>query len=108
MTRCPTRGELQQFLAEQLPGPGAETIEAHLESCQNCQQVLEELTANADLRAGRLPAPGGVKGGPTRLTSPPAAAPGSPADTLDDPGPAGPPGAQGPESRGDYTITHLH
>jgi hypothetical protein len=40
MNRCPTREQLARVLAEQLAGSEAEPVEAHLESCRSCQEVL--------------------------------------------------------------------
>jgi tRNA A-37 threonylcarbamoyl transferase component Bud32 len=45
MNRCPPPGDLRRLLADELSGPDAESIEAHLEACVECQQALERLTA---------------------------------------------------------------
>jgi tRNA A-37 threonylcarbamoyl transferase component Bud32 len=44
MTCCPSTEALQRLLADDLPGPEAEAVEAHVEACAACQQALEELT----------------------------------------------------------------
>jgi serine/threonine-protein kinase len=106
MTHCPTPDQLRELLAEQLTGADAETIELHLESCPRCQQVLEELTANSDLRAGRLPAP--AEGSPSHSglgSSSQLRA--SASDTLDDAPSSGRAHSQA-ESRQHYTVSRLH
>jgi WD40 repeat protein len=45
MIRCPSPDHLKRLLADELSGPEAEVIEAHLEGCAGCQQALERLTA---------------------------------------------------------------
>jgi hypothetical protein len=50
MTRCPSPAELPQWLADEVIGPEAEAVEAHIEGCAACQQALEELTGNAGAR----------------------------------------------------------
>jgi serine/threonine protein kinase/Tfp pilus assembly protein PilF len=47
---CPTQEELRR-LVEDLLGPDAEALEAHVESCPLCQRTLEELTSNAAARS---------------------------------------------------------
>ncbi len=44
MTPCPPPGKLQQLLAAELKAPEFSEIEAHVESCPECRQVLERLT----------------------------------------------------------------
>jgi serine/threonine-protein kinase len=53
---------LQRLLADQLSGPEAETVEAHVEACAACQQALEQLTAPAGGCADRAPPSGGESG----------------------------------------------
>jgi WD40 repeat protein len=48
MTPCPARELLQQLLADQLAGPQAEALEAHVEGCSSCQQLLEQWTRSTD------------------------------------------------------------
>src|SRR5436305_857932 len=45
MDRCPAPEQLQRLLAETgaLSAPGADDLEAHIEACAACQQVLDEL-----------------------------------------------------------------
>jgi tetratricopeptide (TPR) repeat protein len=45
MIPCPSRADLQNLLAEQLPAEQERALLAHVESCPACQQTLEELTA---------------------------------------------------------------
>jgi tRNA A-37 threonylcarbamoyl transferase component Bud32 len=47
MTGCPSREQLRQLLAEQLRGPEATAIEAHVAACADCQGILDQLTARA-------------------------------------------------------------
>jgi serine/threonine-protein kinase len=47
MKRCPRPDELRGLLADDLSGPEAEALEAHLEGCSRCQQELERWTAAA-------------------------------------------------------------
>jgi tetratricopeptide (TPR) repeat protein len=42
---CPTQEELRLLLTEDLAGPDAAALEAHVESCAICQRTLEELTS---------------------------------------------------------------
>ena len=42
---CPTQEELRLLLTEDLAGPDAAALEAHVESCAMCQRTLEELTS---------------------------------------------------------------
>src|SRR5262245_61021415 len=51
MTRCPPPELLRRLLADELSGPEAESVEAHVEVCADCQQALEQLTATVDRRA---------------------------------------------------------
>src|SRR5262249_59229489 len=50
MNPCPRRAQLRQLVAEELQGPEALALEAHVETCAACQRVLEELV-------GALPLP---------------------------------------------------
>ena len=45
MNPCPSPDQLRRLLADNLSGPEAESVEAHLEACGDCRQALEELTA---------------------------------------------------------------
>jgi WD40 repeat protein len=54
MTRCPSSDLLRQLLADRLSGPEAAAVETHVETCADCQQVLEQLTG----RAATAPVPG--------------------------------------------------
>jgi len=44
MQPCATTEQLVKFLHDQLEGPKRETISAHVEDCQACQQALDQLT----------------------------------------------------------------
>jgi WD40 repeat protein len=46
---CPTQEELRLLLTEDLAGPDAAALEAHVESCAICQRTLEELTSKNSL-----------------------------------------------------------
>jgi eukaryotic-like serine/threonine-protein kinase len=50
--RCPDAEMLRRLLAEQLHGTEAQTVEAHVETCADCQGALEVLTPGADQRPG--------------------------------------------------------
>jgi serine/threonine-protein kinase len=52
MTHCPSSDLLRLLLADRLAGAEAEAVEAHVETCPSCQQALEQLTGNADVRTG--------------------------------------------------------
>ena len=43
MGACPGREQLAQLLAEQLGGAEADRVEAHVETCDRCQQALADL-----------------------------------------------------------------
>ena len=45
MTQCPSDERLARLLDEQLSGDDLATVEHHLEACERCQQILEELTS---------------------------------------------------------------
>jgi serine/threonine-protein kinase len=45
MIPCPSRAELRNLLAEQLPAEQERALLAHVEICPACQQTLEELTS---------------------------------------------------------------
>src|SRR5262245_290345 len=47
LQRCPDAEQLRRLLADQLPGPEAVAVEAHVEVCPDCQRGLERLTAGA-------------------------------------------------------------
>ena len=72
MNPCPTRQQLQQLLAGQLPDDLERGVSAHLESCAACQQVMEQLTT---FQSRPLPEPTGVPpaAGPARRTAAPPA-----------------------------------
>jgi hypothetical protein len=40
MNHCPAVEQLRQLLEEDLMGPDAEQIEAHVQSCARCQEGL--------------------------------------------------------------------
>jgi hypothetical protein len=44
MDPCPSAEQLLQLLADNLAGPEAEAVEAHVQTCASCQQTLERLT----------------------------------------------------------------
>src|SRR5438045_2743720 len=44
MNRCPSRKQLQQFLAEQLGEGLRQELEAHVEGCAACQDTLGRLS----------------------------------------------------------------
>jgi hypothetical protein len=50
MSGCPSSRRLQDWLADRLTGPEAESVGAHVEGCAGCQQALEQLTGGADQR----------------------------------------------------------
>jgi serine/threonine-protein kinase len=80
MIHCPPPDHLKRLLADELSGPEAEVIEAHLEGCAGCQQALERLTAAGEAAtlppaagAGFPTSPAGsLAGGPDRPPSAPA------------------------------------
>ncbi len=45
MGACPSRPELEEFLTDCLPAESENRVLTHLESCSECQQILELLTA---------------------------------------------------------------
>ena len=47
MNACPESDQLRHLLDDQLAGPEAEGVEAHVEECISCQQELERLTDDA-------------------------------------------------------------
>jgi serine/threonine protein kinase/lipopolysaccharide biosynthesis regulator YciM len=49
MSLCPTTEQLRLLLAEQLTDDERESMEAHIEGCALCQQLLVELTRAPDL-----------------------------------------------------------
>jgi hypothetical protein len=44
-TRCPSAGELERLLAEELADADRTAVETHVETCPNCQGQLERLVA---------------------------------------------------------------
>ena len=44
MDSCPTKEQLERFLAQGLEGPAREAVAAHIEECSECQRILERLT----------------------------------------------------------------
>ncbi|MFO0823895.1 MAG: protein kinase [Gemmataceae bacterium] len=46
MNPCPSRGRLEELLADQLGSGEEATLETHISGCPHCQQTLEELTAD--------------------------------------------------------------
>jgi hypothetical protein len=63
LTHCPSTAELGRWLADGLAGAEAAGVEAHVETCADCQQTLEQLTRNADDARGSGPVPRGESGG---------------------------------------------
>jgi serine/threonine-protein kinase len=62
MDLCPSPQRLQQFLVDQLPADEALALEAHIETCQPCQQALEQMVAVAQpptIDQGEPPTGGG-------------------------------------------------
>src|SRR5436305_407187 len=59
MSGCPVPEQLRRLLAEQLSGPEAAALEAHVQTCAACQQALEGLTAATGAWAGRGADPAG-------------------------------------------------
>src|SRR5947209_11895749 len=60
MNTCPSLDELQKLLANDLAGARGEELETHIDLCDACQRVLEQLTDATGLnpiRPGRSPAP---------------------------------------------------
>jgi WD40 repeat protein/formylglycine-generating enzyme required for sulfatase activity/tetratricopeptide (TPR) repeat protein/tRNA A-37 threonylcarbamoyl transferase component Bud32 len=56
---CPAREQLARLLAEQLPGPEAGRVEAHVQGCAGCQQILDALAGGGLTGLGPpAPAPG--------------------------------------------------
>src|SRR5262245_13178542 len=55
MNPCPTREELSGLLAEQVGGPRRDTLEAHVEGCPVCQDLLASLANEADWGGGLRP-----------------------------------------------------
>jgi hypothetical protein len=47
METCPSPEQWSRLLADELGGPEAEAIEAHVEGCAACQQALERLLGPA-------------------------------------------------------------
>ena len=44
MTRCPPRERLQDLLCDRLNAAQEKTLEEHVRACEQCQQILDELT----------------------------------------------------------------
>src|SRR5438445_3636324 len=58
MQPCPSLDQLRQLLAEQLSECVGAPLAAHLEVCDRCQQLLEQLTDCRDTpRIGEAPPP---------------------------------------------------
>src|SRR4051812_21769188 len=53
MNACPSREQLQHWLADQCSPHQAETIGEHVDACSRCQQALEELTQAASPSSAR-------------------------------------------------------
>src|SRR5262245_35109111 len=45
MSPCPSEEQLRQMLAGELATAVEQVVTAHVETCQGCQRLLEELTA---------------------------------------------------------------
>jgi hypothetical protein len=54
MNLCPSVEQLRRLLAEALPPPERSPLEAHVERCPDCQQVLERLTGDSLVRGSGL------------------------------------------------------
>jgi serine/threonine protein kinase len=116
MSDCPTPAQLERLLADALPGPEAQAVEAHVEACPACQQALEQLTGASHLPGGPAQSPdahpGG--GGPVadlvrRMEQVPA--PGAAAGTVETlPGPpdSTATAAYEPGRRARYAVVRLH
>src|SRR5947209_2647459 len=52
MSRCPSAGELEALLEEQLPDAQRRTVSNHVGGCAACQATLERLTADTVVLAG--------------------------------------------------------
>src|SRR4051812_8836989 len=51
MTSCPSRADLQLLLDDRLDSDRAAPVKSHIQTCQRCQDELEQLTRSAgDLR----------------------------------------------------------
>jgi Putative zinc-finger len=50
MNDCPAREQLARLLAEGLAGPEAERVEAHVQGCSRCQQILDALAPDGRAR----------------------------------------------------------
>ncbi len=55
MSPCPTSETLSQFACDSASGSHFATMEAHVQMCVNCQEVLERLAAGASVSPGRGP-----------------------------------------------------
>ncbi len=55
MNPCPSREQLERLLADQLSALERPQVEAHLEQCPHCEQVLEQLTADSVLQPRHSP-----------------------------------------------------
>jgi serine/threonine-protein kinase len=62
MNRCPGPEQLRQLLADELPDPDPDAVEAHVQTCAGCQQALEQLTHSPDALVGRGPVSCGHSG----------------------------------------------
>lgn len=53
MERCPSRDELESLLADALPGSAVDDVRAHVRDCTACQELLEALSDDPELRGWR-------------------------------------------------------
>jgi serine/threonine-protein kinase len=63
MTSCPSSEQLRQLLADRLAGPEDVAVEAHVETCAGCQEILEQLTRSPNAWMGWAPTSGGRSDG---------------------------------------------
>jgi serine/threonine protein kinase len=52
-TRCPSSGELERLLAEELRGPERGAVETHVEECSTCQEQLARLSTTTVRQVAR-------------------------------------------------------
>jgi WD40 repeat protein/serine/threonine protein kinase len=55
MTACPSRDDLMLFLSQQLAPAVEEGVLAHLDGCEACAQLLDELTSTSGARVSAAP-----------------------------------------------------
>lgn len=53
MERCPSRNELESLLTDSLPGSAVDDVRAHVRDCTTCQETLEALSDDPELRDWR-------------------------------------------------------